>query len=106
MRFTENIILNVPTLATTTSATIDISNIVAFAIQFTWTGTPTGTVSINASCDGTNWTLIPNSSSATGAGPGTFLVNYFEAGFRYIQAVYTNTSGTGTVIAVYNGKGV
>jgi hypothetical protein len=106
MRFTENIILNIPTLATTTSASIDLSNIVAFSIQFTWTGTPTGTVSINASCDGTNWTLIPNSSAATGGAAGNFLVNYFEAGFRYIQAVYTNTSGTGTVIAVYNGKGV
>lgn len=83
--------------------------------QFVWTGTPTGTFSLQGSNDynpGTpqsggvqdgpansgTWTAIALSSTPAASGSaGNALVNLNQLGFAFIRAVYTNASGTGVL---------
>ena len=57
----------------------------------------------------TNWANIAGSSQNVAAGPGTATQNIFEnyGQFfgRYVRASYTHTSGTGSVVLNFVGKG-
>lgn len=90
-----------------------------YSIQAVWTGTPTGTFKLQASCDPCNpyepnqyvpinWTDIANSSAAVSAA-GNFTWNIFWASYNWVRMVYTDGSG-GTSTAVltsvlFNAKG-
>lgn len=94
------------------------------AFQVVFTGVPTGTFSLQGSCDpviepipyqiGTanlnvpvNWSTIVNSPYAVTAA-GNYLWNVSEIGFQWIRLVYTDgSSGTSTAVltnATYSGK--
>lgn len=91
-----------------------------YAIQVVFTGTPTGTFSLQGSCDPipqarieeiapTNWSTIINSSIAVSAA-GNLMWNVADIGYTYVRVVYVDTSGgTSTAIIAacnFNGKGV
>lgn len=91
-----------------------------YAIQVVFTGTPTGTFKLQASCDPipqarvevtapTNWTDIANSSYAVTAA-GDYMWNVFDIAYNYVRVVYTDTSsGTSTAIitvSTINVKGI
>lgn len=77
-------------------------------IQATWTGTPTGTIEVDGSNDGTNFyalTFNPAISQPAGVAGG-FLININQYPFAYLKVLYTKTSGTGTLDAYLVAKGV
>lgn len=77
------------------------------SIAASWTGTPTGTFSLETSFDGVNYTTIPgaaaeftasgNAQPAGGAGAATW--TWVNVPGTTVQLRYTATSGTGTFAA-------
>ena len=85
-----------------TSDPVDIPDIYGYAIQAVYTGTPTGTLKLQASADPfkysgtpqapTNWTDIANSSVDITAA-GNYMWNVTGSFYNYVRVVYTDTSG-------------
>jgi hypothetical protein len=98
-----------------------------FGIQIVFTGTPTGSFKLQASCDPvaapsqvynangvvtftpTNWSTVANSTFTVSAA-GDVEWDYQNVGFNYVRVVYTDTSG-GSSTAVITaatmcGKGI
>jgi len=104
------------------SAPLQLKNMFGYSIQIVWTGTPTGTLKLQASSDplysgapGTNpaepnnWTDVDNSSQSISSG-GNYLWNQTDVMYNWVRVVFTDSSsGTSTAVitsAVFNGKGV
>ncbi len=84
---------------------LEIKEILTGAIQTVWTGsTPIGTLVIQGSCDGVNFTTLASGSQSISGNSGSFLLPLADIGYSYIQAVYTKSSGTGTINVTLNGK--
>lgn len=82
-----------------------------FSFQVKWTGTPTGTLKLQASNDidatVTDWEDIPGSSVAIAGAAGQQVYNYTNAPFRWVRLVYTASSGSGTLSkALFSAKGI
>lgn len=102
------------------SAAIPVDQLWGFAIQAAWTGTPTGTIKLQASCDApdrtnqtssgsatvANWTDIADSSYAIAGAEGTYMWNVTSASYRFVRVVYTNASGDGVLDVTMCAKGV
>lgn len=88
-----------------TSPAFKLDQVMMFSIEATWTGTPTGNISLQASNDGVNYYQISGTSQATGGAAGGFLWNVSNAGYLYVQLYYAFTSGTGTLNATGTSKG-
>lgn len=89
------------------------------SIQAVWTGSPTGNFTIETSCDVgavdphtglptgiNNWDTYTGSTVAAGgaAGSNTFRINVLPD--RWVRLKYTHSSGTGTLNARMQAKGV
>ena len=100
------IIVNQPMTAGIQSLAIDISDIVNGAVQFIWTGTaPVGTVNVLLSNDGINFDPAGVAAARSVSGNiGNIVIPFSLAGYKYIQAVFVFSSGTGTLNAIFNGK--
>ena len=112
MRFlTEQIITNAAMTQSLTSSVVDLNQMIVFAVQAVYSGSPSGTLSLQASCDNVpsanqvvNWTTIANSAvNITTAGSSSW--NYSLVGYRWVQAIYTFSSGSGTLNITLNAKG-
>lgn len=103
--------------STLNSTIIPLEQAFGCAIQAVWTGTPNGTIKLQASCDlpvnnigqgsqtVTNWTDIANTPQVIAGSSGNFMWNITSAMYRYVRLTYTNTSGSGTLNAVMCVKG-
>lgn len=105
---------------TINSPAIPVDQAWGYAVHAVWTGTPTGTLKLQASCDAplltnqtssgvttvTNWTDITSSSVAVAGAAGDYMWNVTTGSYRFFRLVYTNISGTGTLNALTNVKGV
>ncbi len=104
--------------ASTTSAVTGIQFMDNIAMQFIWSAgsTPIGTIAIQVSLDyaqdsqgvvtnsGT-WTALTISPSlAISGNSGSLYVDLNQLGAPWVRAVYTKTSGTGTLNAYIAGK--
>lgn len=102
------------------SIPVGLYQIFGYTIQLVFTGTPTGSFSLQASADPyynnpsssqapTNWTTIANSTFSVNAA-GNVMWNVADVGYNWVQVVYTDTSGglSSAVITVaeMNIKGV
>lgn len=109
-------IFDAVSISGTNAVTSSVSNILyrdSVGLQFNWTGNPTGTVDVQGSIDfspgltqnggrpdvpnaGT-WTSITLSPSPSVSGSSSILIDMNNLSFSNIRAVYTNTSGSGTL---------
>lgn len=113
MRFSPTIMLTGGDMsaATVSSLPMDCNQIGLAAIQAVWTGSPVGSIFLEISNDETNTqSAIVNWSTYTGSaqavsGVGNFTWNLNWVGYRWIRVTYTKTSGTGTLGAIFSGKG-
>lgn len=106
--------------ANITSSGINLISIYAFSIQAVWSGgsAPVGVFKLQGSNDPgdngsgqgvsqpTNWTDITSSPQAISGTPGSALFDVTECAYRWVRLVYTRTSGSATVNAIMNVKGV
>lgn len=105
---------------TINSDAIPLPNEYGYAIQATYTATPTGILKLQASNDAfkyandaqpqvpTNWTDIDNSSLAISAS-GNMMWNVTGSFYTFVRLVYTDSSGgtsTARLSAIINVKGV
>lgn len=102
---------------TITSQIFDVRSFEGFAFQPTWTGTPTGTFSIQVSLD-----YVPNPAGGTpinagtwsdlgasipqnpSGGAGSTYVPVYGSCSAFVQLSYTNASGSGTLGGMFVGK--
>lgn len=90
-----------------------------YAVQVTWAGTPTGTFTLQASCDVgvvnpstgavtgvSNWTTLADTSSSASGSAGSAIYNIADVMYLWFRLVYTASSGTGTAVANASVKGV
>ena len=104
---------------TLTSDAYQLTNVYGFAVQGVFTGTPMGTIKLQASCDPpatsflntpapTNWSDIGGSSQAI-SGAGNWLPNIIGGFYNWVRIVYTPTtpgSNAGTLNVRMNTKGI
>lgn len=98
--------------ATISTNGADVSSLPYGAVEFVYTGTPTGTIKIEGSIDN-----VPSASSVvtwydTGVsvtGPsgsaGSQLVSMTLMGYKWLRATYTRVSGTGALTVNFFAKG-
>lgn len=82
----------------------DLSRIDIYSIQAVWTGSPSGTIKIQVSVNGSTFTDLADSEEAI-SGAGDFLWVVTDVGYDKMKVVYTPSSGSGTLNVQYNGKG-
>jgi hypothetical protein len=94
------------------SPAVELVNIYGFAVQAVYTGTPTGTLKLQASNDAfkdvnagirqvpVNWTDIADSSFPI-TSSGVYIWNFNGCFYSFVRLVYTDASG-GTSTAVLN----
>ena len=113
MKFAQDIIIDSePTSASIESEAVLLDQIYGYAMQCEFTGTPSGTLKLQASCEiirngdtgPTIWTDVDGSSTAISAS-GTVLYNADAQFYKYVRIVYSRLSGTGTLKVTYNSKG-
>lgn len=75
-------------------------------IQAVWTGTTNGTITLEGSIDGTNYSAIAGVSIAPAGSPGAGIdvptATYIPD--RFVRAVFTRTSGSGVLQVYVSGK--
>lgn len=106
-----------------TSIGLDLNQMTQASIEAVFTGSPTGTLTIQVSADNVspcnqgqancvtynpggnvvNWVTYTGSSEPV-ASSGNFLYNLGFAGYRWLRLVYTASSGSGSLSATYNAK--
>lgn len=104
-----------------TSTVTDVRNFDNVAVELVFTGTPTGTFSVEGSLDygyqaGGNfnpavnagtWTALSLSPTpAASGGAGSVLLDLNQISFAFIRVKYAFTSGTGTLNAYIAAKAV
>lgn len=95
---------NVSMSADITSTDMAIEGYPFYSMQFSWTGTPTGSVEIQASVDHVNWSTVAGSATNTGGTAGSVLIDYDGSAVRYVRAHYTFGSSTGSLSVVLFAK--
>ncbi len=90
--------------ASLVSSSFMINNSNIFAMQFIWTGTPTGTLSVMGSLDGVNYNVSLATHAIAGAA-GTYTFDLAAtAGLvttcGWVRGQYAFTSGSGTLTTV------
>lgn len=121
--FNKQIATAVPLNANYSSPAVPLKNIVMYCMAAIVTGTPTGTISLQASNDPetndtipsgvpqpvpTNWATVTDSSFTLSAA-GETMWNVGEVAYNYVRVQYTDTSGgtsTATMNIVVNSKGL
>lgn len=102
------------------SEIIDLNQIFSYSIQAVWTGSSAaGTLKLQVSDDMAGYYGQSNStsfvvnwsdytgSSTTVSGPGNFLWNVTDVGYRWVRLAFIASGGSsGSINATYSGKGV
>lgn len=91
------------TTATIYSQIWDISRMDNIGCEVTWTGTPTGTLSVMVSNSGINFyalTFSPVLTQPSGSADG-YAIDLNQLPFKYLMFKYVNASGSGS-LTIYN----
>lgn len=96
--------VNLASVAGTTDASVNqtsvsqsINQIFSYSAQAVFTGSPAGTVSLQASIDNTNFVDIGASDQVI-SDAGTIIWNVSGANYQYFRIVWVKSGGTGTVV--------
>lgn len=91
---------------------VDMLSLPFGAIELVWTGTPTGTFTVDGSIDAvtspsgvTNWFNTGTTVTAPAGSASSTLVNLTTIGYRWIRVSYTRVSGSGSLAVTIFGKG-
>lgn len=87
---------------------VDVHTLDNCGLEVTWTGTPTGTISIMASSSGSTFYALsfPTPLTQPAGSSGGYLINLNQFPFQYIMVQYVNSSGSGSLSAYLTAKGL
>lgn len=110
-RSSYSLVTNQSTASNFTSQAYQTLNIDVEAVQVNYTGSPSGSFSVQGSVDGINYATLyvsvngvpPSASVAVTANPSPILFDIYGSGIEWLQLVYTG-SGTGSFSAFVCGK--
>jgi len=97
-----NLLSNVTRSGVIYSETQDISSLKLVAFQFIWEGTGIGSIDLEVSIDGVNWTLANSGAPGPSGASGDHVIEILTA-TRFVRAVYSHVSGTGTLSVNFSG---
>lgn len=96
--------------ASFTSSTINVIETDVLGLQLNYTGSPVGTLEVQASQDNVNFATLPLSVAGTlvtsltlPTDPSPLLLDIVSGSLSYVRVVYTRTSGSGS-ITIYTSK--
>ena len=90
-----------------TSSTTNVAYTDNIGYHCVWTGSPVGTITVEASIDGTNWdSLTLNPTISTGGAASSTLISLNQVPYEMLRVKYNRTSGTGTLNVVVMTKSV
>ena len=93
-----------------TSAVSFIEHMLLYNVQATITGSPVGTLKLQACIDvatptvSSSWNDVA-SSTVTISGADIVMYDVSDISYKWVRLVYTRTSGTGAITALINAKG-
>lgn len=87
----------------TTNST-DLQGLESYSIQVVYTGSPNGTLKLQLSNDNVSFSDYTGSSTSIAAA-GSTMYKIVRNGERYVQAVFTVSSGSGTLNATLGKQG-
>jgi len=96
-----SIIDNVSTTGTIISNVITTQKGVVTGFHFIWTGTPTGTIDVEISIDGTNWITSGIETVGPAGSAGSEFPELLSAAY-YMRAKYIHGSGSGNLTVHYS----
>ena len=112
--------LTVDLSATGNSLPVEIMFLNGYSIVASWTGTPTGTLTLEGSNNAWNedalipsqanastsatWVAINGSSTSLTGAAGSYMWNASDQNFQAVRVKYTRTNGTGTLTGYFRGK--
>lgn len=89
-----------------TSAAFDLGDITVYGVQVIFTGANVvGTLTLEASNNGSNFVTVASSSQAVTASAGAYW-SVTGAGYRYVRVAWDYTSGTGNITVELSAKEV
>lgn len=88
-----------------TSDTLIVAHHEYANVQCSWSGTPTGTINIQISNDGIIWDTLTGSSVTLSGTADHKTIGLNFMGYPMAKAVYTFSSGSGTLYITANVKG-
>lgn len=95
-------VIDITSGVTTSSSSVDVSDCSLVAMQAVWSGTtPVGTVTLEGSLDGVNFSTFGASSISVSGATGSAVVTSNAIGFPFLRATFTYTSGTVASLKVY-----
>lgn len=95
-----------------------LDQVFGYAIQIVWAGTPTGAFKLQGSCDKgymepngvitgvSNWTDLTDLTALAAGSAASAILTDATCMYRWVQIVYTASSGTGMASAVISIKGI
>jgi hypothetical protein len=94
--------------STITSDTYNVVNLDNIGLQCIWTGTATGTITVNGSVDGSTFTSLTFNPALTqpAGSAGNILIDINQFPFPFLNVAYTNATGSGTLNVWLFGKDV
>ena len=88
---------NMTGVAAITSLPLDTRTIPRAALMMSWTGSASGSFSVQGSVDGTTYADLGISIPSVAGVAGNTFIDVGYTGADYLQVVYTNTGGTGSL---------
>ena len=87
------------------TAGLDVTRLIYASIAIDWTGTPTGTIQLQAKNGDSSWIDITGQSQALAGSSGAVMFSLTILPWEQIRLAYARTSGTGTITANLIAKG-
>lgn len=82
------------------SPVIDLRGYRGFTVQAVWTGTPTGSISIECSADDqapNDWDTVADTTVAIAGAAGRQVYNLREQNYSFARVKYVGASGSGSI---------
>jgi len=95
-------VIDITSGVTTSSAMVDVSDCDKVAMQVVWSGTtPVGSVALEGSLDGVNFSTINSSTISVSGTTGNGILTIGSIAIPFVRATFTYTSGTVASLKVY-----
>jgi hypothetical protein len=91
--------------ASVSSSALDVTRLIYASLAVEWTGTPTGTLNLQARNGDSGWINITGQTQAFSGASGSVMFIFEILPFEDIRLDYTRVSGTGTITVNFIAKG-